>query len=762
MPRASKGLSFPLQVNRQLTRAWLLLAALVFPIGAWAGLQQLRVPALWRGMSAALAAVAPLIVAEINDRRKLNDEQRQGLVEHIRAWSPSRGDRLVRDVENPVELGVKPAAIGMDLAHPQVPPYVERRQDKQLRSALENHSFVLIVGDSTAGKSRSAFEVARQVLPDRRLIVPAKKDSLVELLRLGVGLQETVIWLDDLDTYLGPDGLTADILDRLLAAGNGSVTVLATMRAAAHDQYASKGDVSKPERKVLDRALHVRLRQRLEAEERTRVRQQFADARLDEALNRFGLGEYLAAGPELVDRFENASSTNPLGRAVVRAVVDWRRVGVSRPIPEDMISKLYPAYLEPPDATHTRDELELALQWATERIYGTSALLARHLNGYLAFDYLLDYVEREREDEIPRSTWELVVAAIDCTEALDVGIVAYGKQLWSVAEEALRKAITSANEDVKMTGSWNLGAILENRGMLEEAGQRYREALAAGHPRAANSLGAILHRQGELRKAEQLYRQAAEAGDATAAYNLAQLDRRESERWLSQAASAGHADAAFDLATNLERRGEARAIERLYRQAVKAGHPGAANSLGAILERRGELQEAERLYRQAAEGGNASAAYNLARLEADQHVLQERERLLLTAASVGDPDSLSDLATSRTERERLQSAERWYRRAAEAGNADAASELANILLSRGQEDAAEHWFRQAADKGSSDAAYQLGVLLLARGERLEAERLWRMAAAQGHSRAAFYLHFLAKQSKKASRSRAGESRRGKS
>jgi hypothetical protein len=232
-----------------------------------------------------------------------------------------------------------------------------------------------VAGDSTAGKSRSAFEVARQVFPERRLIVPTKRESLKALLTFGVDLRDAIIWLDDLDNYLSPEGLSVDLLDRILAAGDGSVTVLATMRAAAHEQYSSRADVTKPERKVLERAYTVRLRQRLGADERARAQKQFADERLNAALDRFGLGEYLAAGPEIVDRFENSSSTRPIGHAIVRAVVDWRRVGLSRPIPHALLRTLHTVYLGELQTLPNDQIFNEDLLWAEERIYATSALL---------------------------------------------------------------------------------------------------------------------------------------------------------------------------------------------------------------------------------------------------------------------------------------------------------------------------------------------------------------------------------------------------
>jgi TPR repeat protein len=734
-----------------------LLAALVLPGGVWAALQQLGTSSVWSASSATLAAIAPLVVAEIKERKARRDEQREALSEHVRSW-PSSGERLLGDVKNPIELGIKPSAIGLGGAHLLVPPYVERTKDEELRKVLQTEQFVMVVGDSTAGKSRSAFEMARELFPDRRLVVPSRRDSLIALLRIDVDLRNTVIWLDDLEGYLGPDGLTVDVLERLLNAGDGSITILGTMRAAAHEQYASRANVTKPERKVLERARTVRIRQKLELGERERARKQFADPNLDAALDRFGLGEYLAAGPELVDRFENGSTTCPIGRAIVQASIDWRRVGMSRAIPMEVLKKLYSAYREEfSSLADDADTFENGLNWAGERIFATTALMSRQPDGYLVFDYMLDYVERERRDEIPRVTWEVALSAIDsASEALDIGVAAYTRRLLNVAEQALRLAVTSESIDVAAVASFNLAVVLNECGKLEEAEHWYRRAAVEGHAGAASNLGRLLEGRGELVEAGRLYRQAAEAGNSDASYHLARMEdaqnrKQTAMRWLLQAASAGHSDAAHDLARILEKRGDVEEAEGWYRRAVAEGHAGAASNLGRLLEGRGELVEAGRLYRQAAEAGNSDASYHLARMEDAQNRKQTAMRWLLQAALAGNPDAAFGVGSIFEDREEWEKAERWFRRAAEAGNADAAYELGAVLARRENFREAEEWFRRGAESGNANAAYELGVILLERQEIEKAKHWWRVAADGGNDKAALYLNFLTRKRRKKGR-----------
>jgi len=85
--------------------------------------------------------------------------------------------------------------------------YVERETDDELRETIRGHRFVVVRGPSLAGKSRSALEAARGVLPQADVVVPDPDldRSLAQLSTLS-SRRETVIWLDDLHRFLRPTG----------------------------------------------------------------------------------------------------------------------------------------------------------------------------------------------------------------------------------------------------------------------------------------------------------------------------------------------------------------------------------------------------------------------------------------------------------------------------------------------------------------------------------------------------------------------------
>lgn len=111
----------------------------------------------------------------------------------------------VRDFDDPVALGVHPSpgrARTTSSARPEprpVPAYVSRDAAEYLARALTSHPFVMLVGDATAGKTRLAYEVIRELLPDHILIAPRGPQDIAMALTRAEGLGDCVVWLDDLE-----------------------------------------------------------------------------------------------------------------------------------------------------------------------------------------------------------------------------------------------------------------------------------------------------------------------------------------------------------------------------------------------------------------------------------------------------------------------------------------------------------------------------------------------------------------------------------
>jgi NB-ARC domain len=473
------------------SRAWVitLVLTVAIPVGIWAALQQLKVPPPWMAVAAAASAIAPLLVTGIRQVRSQTSSRDGLLSRHLRLWSKRSGVPAVSDINDPVALGVKPATAEPGIQATWLPPYIPREADERLDEMLAFSRFVLIVGDSAAGKSRTAFEAMRRRFCNRAIVIPARADSLGTLLNAGLEFHNAVVWLDDLDSYLGTETFTLVDLERLVGTEKQAVTVLATIRKAAYDRFDQDAAIS--ERKLLRTAAQLPLHRELTYTEQAAAEvlakndPQLGEVleRLNEAdsSHRYGLAEYLAAAPELIRRFDHADDVDgkPIGVAIVRAAIDWRRVGLTRPIPVEALRTLYPLYLSVEDTNRTdENSFAEALTWATQRVVASSALLVEEPQGYRAFDYLLDYVERNARFLLPSKLLENLRSLVAPEEAHLVGLalvetyrqtgqeaaLTIGQTIGSVAAGGRVVGIEIANAETSITDP--TAAMLRERGLL--------------------------------------------------------------------------------------------------------------------------------------------------------------------------------------------------------------------------------------------------------------------------------------------------------
>jgi hypothetical protein len=267
---------------------------------------------------------------------------------------------LVRNVSDPTVLGVHPARrlpAGAPAEAPadaaNQPLYVPRDIDADLRELLAAPGFVLIAGDSTAGKSRTAFEAVAAALPNHVLVAVQDKKALDSVIAQLDHIRHAVLFLDDLERFLGDGGITRNTVFRLT---NGRKHYLvATIRSAELGKYESTDPgsriVSRDILATLTLARRIDLRRMFSESEqhRAKARAQF-DQRIAEALRHaetFGFAEYLAAGPELMDRWQAArdGGDHVRGAALCAAAVDCRRAGLTGPLPRALLSRLAGEYL---------------------------------------------------------------------------------------------------------------------------------------------------------------------------------------------------------------------------------------------------------------------------------------------------------------------------------------------------------------------------------------------------------------------------------
>lgn len=371
----------------------------------------------------------------------------------------------VRDLDDPVAVGVHRAAPS---SRSRLPPFVPRDRTPDVRDALRAGGFVLIVGDSTAGKTRLAYEAMRQCLPRHVCVRPLTPEALPDALRIARRKRRAVLWLDDLERHLGSPPVTWD-----------GVLVLATIRtherddlSSRHDPQRSAGDRqrARASRAVFDAVTHeIRLDRMWSDDEVARART-VDDDRIAQALagtSRHGVAETIAAGPQLLRSWRDARDAR--GAAIVSAAVDARLAGHHRPLSADLLRELHTAYLP---ETERLGPWDSALEWATQPVAATSSMLEPVDGGYLAFDYLVDATAAE-PFTIPAATWKVLIDHVEIADLVEVGWQASFHGQLDLVERAVRRLL----DHDEHTAAGSVAAALGEAGRSERAAELLEEIL---------------------------------------------------------------------------------------------------------------------------------------------------------------------------------------------------------------------------------------------------------------------------------------------
>ncbi|MET9262661.1 hypothetical protein [Amycolatopsis sp. NPDC004079] len=351
------------------------------------------------------------------------------------------------------DLGVHPA-ISPDGVRDDLPAYVPRDFDDQLRDLLsagvDNGCFVVLVGGSAQGKTRSLAEAVRIVVPGWWLVQPAKTQEIHDLLEAQT--ERTVLWLDDLQRYLGADPplLREHVVTLVRATG---MIVVGTLWTNSYFRFkrfsADDGDVG-AEGRLIDFADLIPVPDTFSGNERRRaVKVANADSRIKAALavSDAGVTQVLAAAPDLVISWEQAP--DPYGKAVVSAAADARRLGVLCPLSSELLADALADYLTPAQRAAPVDMwLDRALAYATTPLHGLVSALslvaheqAGRATGYVVADYLTQHIGKVRRAVCPpESLWAAVVAhARDADDLRRLAGTALARMRYQHAEQALRR-----------------------------------------------------------------------------------------------------------------------------------------------------------------------------------------------------------------------------------------------------------------------------------------------------------------------------------
>jgi len=544
----------------------------------------------------------------------------------------------VRDAD-PRRLGVHPAISAAGVPDSAPPAYVLRDIDTaefglraRLRTAAVRSGFVLLVGGSSVGKTRSAVEAIKEVLPDWWLIHPAGPGEVVALARQPP--VRTVIWLDELQRYLdGTNGLTGGTIRALLNAP-GPLVLIGTLWPDRYSAYTAlpAADRDDREREVLDLADTVRVGEEFSAAEQGRAREVGKhDERIAAALNTNGyrLAQTLAAAPELVAHWDNAKTAEPYAWAVLTAALDAACLGIHAPLAADLLRAAAPGYLTSRQrALAPADWFDNALAYATRTLRGAAAALdpvsaeMGRVAGYTPADYLVQHAIRERvRTRIPASTWE-----------------------------ALAAATFDRDDTLRLAGSAD--SLLR----YSYAIPLYRRLYDAGETAAGEWLVQLLADRGDADGLRAL----AEAGNAQAATWLASVTDHDPDGVVGRLVDSGNADSLRKLAA--------------------AGNWYAAERLAFLLAERGEIADLVEVLDGRAGDGDRDAREQLVFLLLE-HRDWDRLRALAADGTVRSWDliRLVDALVALGEQDRL-------RELAGDGHRYATQELASLLHNRADRD----------------------------------------------------------------------------
>ena len=484
-------------------------------------------------------------------------------------------------------LGVHPAITIAGTPVGAQPAYVLRDTDTaefglraRIRAAAVRSGFVLLTGGSSVGKTRSAAEAVKEVLPQWQLIHPAGPEEVTALTRQPPA--RAVIWLDELQNYLdGPDRLAGAV--RALLNAPGPLVIVGTLRPdqpGAYTPAISQGDPRAREREVLDLADVVWVAEEFSAAERARANtagkndRQIAAVLVDDVCR---LPEALAAAPELVAFWDRARVVAPYAWAVLTAALDTARLGVRAPLPGELLGAAAPGYCTSRQlARGAADWLDGALEYASQALRGAAAALdpipagMGQLAGYMPADYLVQHAARERSGaSIPASLWGALAAA-----------------------------------PLSLADTWRLAQSAERLQLLRYAVVLYRRLYDAGEPAA-----------------DELFRAAADRGDVDSLRSLAEASNEQAELWLTTMVADQDP---LGTVTRLVDAGDVGVLRKLAHS-----NSYAAERLAFLLAERGEIADVARILEGRADSGDRDAAGLLVSLLVEY---RELDRLRTLAA----------------------------------------------------------------------------------------------------------------------------------
>ncbi|WPO70489.1 restriction endonuclease [Streptomyces sp. KN37] len=666
-----------------------------------------------------------------------------------------------------------------------LPSYFRRPFDDELGTAVSQalagrSAMKVLLGDSSTGKTRAAWEAIQRLPGEWRLWHPATPEDLLAAIDL-VG-PRTILWLNEINRYLlsgdtDRDEQVASRLTGLLRSAR-CVPVL-VLGTAWHEHWATMTTAPRNERaqtKALLARCPIRVPETLSEDELAILTagSEITDERMLQAARLAESGhviQYLAGGPAQLERYEMGS---PTARAVLEAAMDARRLGHGLDLPHAFLEHAAVAYLTPLQRDLARpDWFMRAVEYLSAPCRGVRGPLTpapgpslpdlTEPSHYRLSDFVELHARRHRQLHCPgEGFWSAAVQhAASPGDKVTLSRAALARGMRTGAE-ALAMAAAMEGEGAALStfalsledcgkgedalSYFELAAELgdaeaqvhlawryERAKLLDEAEHWYRKAVeSSGRFDAAAGLASVLSQRGDDTAAERLYESilgrgffGARAVEYQARW-LADCDQHERALHLAtRSFEAGNREAFTGLAWTYMYTDTPRAIEVLL-HAVEAGDTNAPRELAWVYEEEGDTARAERFCEIAVPMGETNTLRGLGMIRRSKGGYRSAAGLLWRAYNLGVGHTLPELARLREEEGELKRAERLYRRMLQEGDRSAEADLVRILETTGRT-------RQAEELAASSVTLieALARARAARGECEAAEQLLVLAIRQG-------------------------------
>lgn len=658
-----------------------------------------------------------------------------------------------------------------------LPTYVARPHDDQLRAVVStslagSSAMAVLVGGSSAGKTRSCWE-ALQLIPDNwRLwhpIDPDRPEAALE--ELDQVRSRTVIWLNESQHYLftpnSPLGehVAARLRSVLRDPSRAPLLVLGTIWPeywATLTKPPAKADAPlepHPQARALLTGRDIAVPDAFSSTDLAILHESAsADPRLRQAETFASDGhitQYLAGVPALLERYRTAP---PSARALIYAAIDARRVGHGVALPHALLEMAAPGYLTDHQWDQVSDDwLEEALAYTAAPCRGARGPLTRirprpgtaplRQPSYRLSDYLEQYGRVSRRLECPPAElWEAILVSASPDTLIDAAQSAMDRGLLRVAARLGERAAEEGRPDALPLITMLMNPDTQGHKIAQRSRLRNRRTVALpattvrqrATPSASSELRSVewtvaqMLKQGRVREAVAWLRDqctVSEPGTLRLMGNLLHdLNRtEEAHSYWEQATLKGDHHALRRRATALRKAGHMQQAITWLGEHMTPQDSSSAAMCAELLEIAGRTQEAIAWWKQAAASGNQVVIWHVATLlEADDR-LDSAVQWLCTAPHTNSVNrrraaDILQRAGRRTDALKVLHDSQLHRD--EAQHLESAQRL---------DEAVEAWKRATLD-GDHGAALRTAQLLQKMQRTDEAIGWLRSSAEIGHAR----------------------------